>query len=236
MDWAEFARQQGFEGVIADPYKICYELGIDVVYRDTDNDGYLICSNGCKIIIISNRISNKHRRRFIVSHELGHFLLHGESMYCCKNLYDTNSDRLNSINQEQQANAFASELLLPKIKLKEYLPDGLIKFSNISRLADAFNVSMTMCARKAIQLSKMGSEILLVYNGDRLSWYSTSNPELSDINIFKSKYQRLSNLYCHIGSVIKWRSGMTSQNMDVEEFIPYDNQKLILIPNVKNIL
>ena len=28
MDWAEFARQKGSEGVIADPYKICYELGL----------------------------------------------------------------------------------------------------------------------------------------------------------------------------------------------------------------
>ena len=157
-------------------------------------------------------------------------------MYCCENLYDTNNDRLNSINQEQQANAFASELLLPKMKLKEYLPENQIKFSDISRLANTFYVSMTMCARKAVQLSKTGSEILLVYNGDKLSWHSTSNPELSDINIFKSKYQRLSSLYCQTGSVIKWKSGMTSQDMDVEEFIPYDNQKLILIPNVKNIL
>ena len=76
-NWADFARQQGTEGLVADPYKICYEF-----------------------------------------------------------------------DQEQEANAFASELLLPSILLRDQLPNKIIKFADISLLANSFNVSMTMCMRR----------------------------------------------------------------------------------------
>lgn len=230
IQWVEFAREQDRDNsVIKNPYGICYQFGIDVVHRDTDNDGYLICADGCKFIIISSRIANKHRQRFIAAHELGHFLMHGESMYCCSNLYDSDIDRLNTFTQEQQANEFASELLLPQRLLKNELPEGSIHFREISRVADMYDVSMTMCARKMVQNSKLGTEALLFYSDNRLLWYTVGN--LTDLSIdLRCQYGNYRSLEESFGKIERWTQ-VTACGRDVELFTPFEGMKMVLISN-----
>jgi len=231
--WVKFAKalDNDFD-VAADPYEICYQLGIDVVIRDIENDGYLICTDGCKIIIVSSRISNRHRQRFIAAHELGHFLMHSESMYCCRDLNDADIDKLNTIGQENQANQFASEFLLPEQLLKDSLPEREIRFSDISRLADSFNVSMTMCARKSVNMSKVGTELLLLYNGDRLQWFTAASG-LVTLPDYANKYTSLVRVF---GNIPKWTIRDTVLDSEIQYFAPFGNQKLVLIPDINMLL
>ena len=67
---------------LPDPYKLCAELQIDlVINKSLKKDGYLVCCNGNKMIFVSATITNKSRKKFVISHEIGHFFIHGESLY-----------------------------------------------------------------------------------------------------------------------------------------------------------
>ncbi|MGG4344961.1 ImmA/IrrE family metallo-endopeptidase [Paenibacillus lautus] len=67
-----------------------------------------------EITIVVNKNSPAVRRNFTIAHELGHFYLH---RHLNSNFPDRASDLLNSsdIVFEKQANAFASEIVLPNI-------------------------------------------------------------------------------------------------------------------------
>lgn len=228
--WVKFAKALDNDSDIAtDPYEICYQLGIDVVIRNLEKDGYLICADGCKLVFVSSRINNKHRQRFIAAHELGHFLLHDESMYCCSDLNDADIDKLNTFTQEYEANQFASELLLPEETLYERLPERKISFADISQIADLFNVSMTMCARKTVSMSKTGSELLLFYNDDRLQWFTAGNA-IQEIPEWMQGYVgRYSKMNSQIGTIPKWRKSEVDSNVGIQYFSTYGNQKMVLI-------
>ena len=59
----------------SNPYNLCNTFGIEVIDNEPINkDGYLVCDRGCKLIFVSSNITNRHRKKFIISHELGHFL------------------------------------------------------------------------------------------------------------------------------------------------------------------
>lgn len=230
--WVAFAKALDNDADTAtDPYEICYQLGIDVVIRNLEKDGYLICADGCKLVFVSSRVNNKHRQRFIAAHELGHFLLHDESMFCCSDLSDADVDKLNTFDQEYEANQFASELLLPEDILYKNLPERKISFTDISQIADLFNVSMTMCARKSVSMSKAGSELLLFYNDDRLQWFTAGNVIQTIPEWMQGYVGRYSKMTRQIGTISKWRNTVVDSNTAIQYFSTYGNQKMVLIPD-----
>ena len=172
----------------ADPYQLSKILGIDVVInRPTKRDGYLICESGCKLIIVSSNIRNQHRRKFIISHELGHFLMHRQQLYCCSHVSEVNCrTQINTAIQESEANAFASEFLAPYEKVKLLLPNQSLTLNDISEIAHGFDISMTFSAMKAVQCSKTENEILLCYHRGKLKWYVCPDGVLkySDIPLY----------------------------------------------------
>ena len=164
----------------ADPYEMCEMIGIEVILdKPITRDGYLVCCDGMKLIFISSRITNSHRRKFIVAHEIGHFLMHRDGLFCCSQISDYSSAVVNSSAQENEANAFASELLLPNEELKKLLPSTPIDFSTIIRIADRFDVSVTHAALQAVQSSNAENEVLLCYDGKKLKWFATENSGIS---------------------------------------------------------
>ena len=110
-------------------------------------DGYLVCCDGRKLIFINSLIQNLHRRKFIVSHEIGHFLLHRDSLYCCDNILEIGTSSINTSRQEYEANKFASEYLMPQDELIPLIPSKSLRFLDISKIANYFDVSMTSAAR-----------------------------------------------------------------------------------------
>ena len=61
------------------PFALCERIGISTITdKPLQKDGYLVCSDGLKLIFVSSNIQNQHRREFVVAHEIGHFLMHQE--------------------------------------------------------------------------------------------------------------------------------------------------------------
>lgn len=182
---AEFARDIYNKKTLSiNPFAISDKLGIEIISdKPMKKDGYLICSDGLKLIFVSSNITNLHRKRFVIAHELGHFFLHRDKLYSCENVSEVNVIKANSFQQEQEANLFASELLLPNDKLKLFLPKESLKFNDISFIANKFNVSMTFAAIKCVKNSNTESEMLLCYKGRRLLWYITPETQYISPNL-----------------------------------------------------
>ena len=111
--------------------QLCRELGIKICHTESTHiDGTLLIHKDQKIILISSSLPHE-RRRFTVALELGHYLLSHQratftldspESWCCKN--------------ERAANAFAAEILMPKIAIQS------LHYKHTTRdLAQIFKVS-----------------------------------------------------------------------------------------------
>lgn len=145
---------------IADSYKInltCYDLGDEI-------SGMLVL-NGEHATIGFNCNNIPQRQRFTIAHELGHYFLHkpkGNDVFIDKDFLvriyrgdKTYTDR--ETKQEQEANAFAAALLMPKsfidaeIRKKELF--HLNETDLINELSRTFDVSV---AAMSFRLTNIG--------------------------------------------------------------------------------
>ncbi len=121
---------------------ICEGLGLEYVELDDPNelDGALLEMNGIQVAML-NRAKSFIRGRFTLAHELAHiFLEHGK-----RDFYDAEVARELGEDipenkkpaKEQEADAFASELLIPTEQLKKYQNE----LKNLEKVADIFKVS-----------------------------------------------------------------------------------------------
>lgn len=208
---------------------VCEELGIKIIDEyPLDKDGYLICQKGKKIILVNSQVNNRHRKKFIIAHELGHFLLHRDQLYCCDHISDVTQQNINSHVQESEANVFASELLIPQMELKKYIPIAPVKFDNIFDIATTFDVSVTHAAMQAVLASNDESEVLICYYKHSRKWYLSSHkytyprmiPEECPVNLPPTTFA--TNV---TGEWTELYSGMVHQ----EIFCPYGDLYLVLL-------
>lgn len=133
-------------------------LGISIQYSATDEEvsGFLYRDAGGTTIIGVNSNHHQNRQRFTIAHELGHFLLHvrsgvhvdstmnGPLVLLRSELSSEGRDL-----EEIEANAFASELLMPALlfehDLQVYAPLDLMDDHTLddafSELASRYQVS-----------------------------------------------------------------------------------------------
>lgn len=99
-------------------HKIVRHVGVHIAKQKFTGDvsGILFREDGEATIGV-NRDHHKHRQRFTIAHELGHYLLHpGQPLIVDKQVRVNYRDRVSSLatdRQEIEANAFAAQLLMP---------------------------------------------------------------------------------------------------------------------------
>lgn len=111
-------------------------------------------------IILVKANGNQHRRRFTVGHELGHFLLpwHRQTQFSCtsESIKDTTGESkvIRGQEMEAEANAFASELLMPSSVFKKRLRSfGEPDLAHVVELSAHFYTSIEATARRFVNLS-----------------------------------------------------------------------------------
>lgn len=100
-------------------------------------------------IVLLNSAGHRYRSHFTVAHEIGHFILHRKLMnaFCCTP--ESNSPE----PLEQEANTFASELLMPLDKLWPYIteypiPDTLTASRHLGVSQAAINLRIATWRRQ----------------------------------------------------------------------------------------
>lgn len=133
-----------------------YDLGVDV-------SGVLVLKDG-KATIGLNPNDSKVRRRFTIAHELGHFFLeHQRGGLFVDNhkknfavMYRDAQSSTGEILQEQEANAFAAAILMPRELLESWTKKfnfDLTDESDLKTLANQFKVSSQAMA---IRIANLG--------------------------------------------------------------------------------
>ena len=108
-------------------------------------------------ILINTNIPNLHRKRFTLAHEIGHVYLHvrtgKQSMFQCSE-NDIYSGGGNNNMFEEEANEFASSLLMPESAVYPIIRKDDLSWSQVGKIQRLCDVSLEAAARKVITLSK----------------------------------------------------------------------------------
>ncbi len=103
------------------------------------------------IIRLPNTETNQPRKRFSIAHELGHFLLDHASISL--EMVCSEKDMMNwyAMDQETEANFFASELLMPEKLVKKQCDVKTVSFEPVKKIADNFQTSLTSAAIRFVK-------------------------------------------------------------------------------------
>lgn len=124
--------------------------------------GRVVFRNGLGLITVNSKITNPHRRRFVLAHELGHLVMHKESQifFDCDARSFTDWNRIRP--EETEANQFASEILMPESDVKNFIQNTEVSLEQVEQISERYQVSFTAAA---IRLSRVGnSPMYVVYS------------------------------------------------------------------------
>ena len=132
-------------------------------------DARLIREGDKGIIRVNSNIHNIGRKRFSIAHELGHWELHPTISQL--DLYtETNFEEYKTNPMEQEADIFASELLMPTKLFRSLCVDITPNFKAIQSLADKFRTSLSATALRFIDETNHPCIIVFSQNGTVKWW------------------------------------------------------------------
>lgn len=117
-------------------------------------------------ILLSDRVRELEVRRFVIAHELGHYVLRHPSpsvAEMCDPLARRNRRKNDTI--EAEANAFASELLMPEALVRPACAGAPASLDAVLRIARAFRVSVRASAIRFTELSNAACAAVLSEHG-----------------------------------------------------------------------
>lgn len=148
------------------------------------------------IITISTAVQNAQRRRFSIAHEVGHLEMHTQlrKVFVCTpgDIRDTNGQRTTDDLMEQEANAFAANLLMPARFFAPLCAGSDPDLEVIAELARTFDTSLTATAIRYSDLCDAACAVVYATQGS-VKWYHTS-PAFRELGLRLDTRGRLSPL------------------------------------------
>ncbi|MDX2086353.1 MAG: ImmA/IrrE family metallo-endopeptidase [Kofleriaceae bacterium] len=130
---------------------------------------------GGRTIISVRRDLSSEARRFAVAHELGHLEVHPNTSYLGLCTDDDMTSAYRESGHEQEANAFAAELLMPESLFGRGCDVPRVSWQPVERLATAFEVSLTSAAMRFVELCP--ERVALVCSKDKRILWSWRGPD-----------------------------------------------------------
>jgi uncharacterized protein DUF955 len=154
---------------------IAYEMG--ALVRDIPMTGAVgrLSSLGSRAIIsISTSVTFEGRRRWTVAHELGHFLLHRDHNQI-QLLQEASVEEHYDQGIEREANAFASEFLMPERLWTKHVDVKRPDLDIVRGLAKQYQVSLMGAAIRFVKLCPERCAVVFA-KGRRVQWFA-AGPE-----------------------------------------------------------
>lgn len=164
-------------GPPVDPWLVIERLsasGYPIGLVEDSFDGFEGCTmrkDGRSVIVLNKSFTYLPRKRFTLSHEIGHVHLptHDGRFQCAGDIENPHAKRL-----ESEANDFASELLLPTDWLVNDIGYASPSLELIRQLsADRYGTSLTATALKVVALASEPC-ILILSENNRVKWAQKS--------------------------------------------------------------
>lgn len=148
---------------IIDLFKECERLGYKLLRYPLGEEADLgfVVKKDNDMVIFTNTCSRLAREIFTLAHEIGHIVLHMEKVMSFIDDTITISGR-STDEKEQEANYFASCLLMPEDEVDKFLDLEIADFKtnglsamDIARIMSEFNVSFEMALNRLENLGKI---------------------------------------------------------------------------------
>jgi hypothetical protein len=235
----------GGSSLPVDPYEISQRL--EIVVKEDNCEGYtgmILVVDGQALISIKSAIREHSRKRFTVSHELGHYcipehLAGGLTFYKCTDRDLDTFDKRG--NKESEANEFAAELLMPEDVFRERIMLKDLSYGLIEELVDEFETSLTATGIRFVKLSgdyalvcSEKSCIKWFIKGDEFPFYLRAGGGLDkeSIAIENFKGKNLPKSFETVPAYAWLDDYKLKEDMEVQELaiaLPYYNQVLSFI-------
>lgn len=146
--------------------EIANSIGLIVKFVPIEgSEGRIIMNESNGIISINSKIKYQEKINFIIAHEIGHFLLHKGISPLFSDSYKSLSDWYRKGSHEQQANEFASELLMPELLFRHLIDNKKMEMKLIDELSSYFHVSRMAICFKYVTHGNFPSMIIYIENG-----------------------------------------------------------------------
>lgn len=144
---------------------IANHLGILVKRRSLRHEeGRLLRAGSHGVIVVAEHAFRTSKWRFVVAHELGHFIRHpdADNFGVCT---DGNLADYVGSGRETEANDFAAELLMPESLFKKQCDRNRPSLHDVSELAKAFSTSLTSTALRFVYFAPEPCAVVHSTNG-----------------------------------------------------------------------
>ena len=184
--------------------RYCPRSPIDRVYGDSlEGLEGLLTSNVARtkwLIAYNTDVPWPGRIRFTIAHEFGHYLLHRQwqtKFMCSEAITKSAVDALRQM--EQEADQFASALLMPMGDLKQQVAGQPISFERLENLQLRYGVSITALASKWIDVAPQRA-VLVAITHNRLLWARSNEAAYRSGAVFATRrktYSVPADSYAH---------------------------------------
>ena len=152
---------------------IAIDNGATVKYRSLGGCEARLVAGATGAVISISTSSNDGRQRFSLAHELAHWITDRKSgTYLCAK-EDIGPHNAEAKSVEAEANAYASQLILPTYLVDPWMSGRKISLDVASQLGKGFNASLTAAAIKLVSRS-MTPACLVCHNQSKLMWFRRS--------------------------------------------------------------
>lgn len=153
---------------------IAHSLGAKVKYRPLKSCEARIVGQDGRAIITVDTATKFRRRRFSIGHELGHWHRHRGLCLKCRSAdigRQTSDGRRTPPTAELQADAYASDLLLPGYIFRPLAGDfDRLTLEAVKMLADRFQTSITATAIRALGTNRFPT-LLVCHSQEGMRWF-----------------------------------------------------------------
>lgn len=148
---------------------IAADLGAIVRYAHLDGSEARIVGNGDRAII-TVASGGRPRQRFSIAHEIGHWVeRHGRGGFLCgKEDIAPQNDQTKSA--EAQANAFASQLVLPSYLFDPMVAGLPVTLDTADKIGKEFQASLTATAIKMVRVAAKPA-LVVCHSQEKREWF-----------------------------------------------------------------
>lgn len=156
-----------------DPYRVARAHNVLVIEREAEGcDGCILVEGDAAAILVNAGIRKAERRRFTVAHELGHFALHREMLYFRRESLEEIEGEFDA-GIEAEANAFASELLMPAASVDYEFATQEPSWFVVDQMQARYSVSLTAAALRLVKSSHYSCALAFIRDG-MITWVARS--------------------------------------------------------------
>jgi Zn-dependent peptidase ImmA (M78 family) len=149
-----------------DMEEIAWACDLAVNRKEMDgSEGRILMNEKTAFISVNSKIDYQPKVNFIIAHEIGHAVLHRKQFPLYNDTNKTLSDWYANGIHETEANAFATELLMPTNLFVKKIKTRKLDLSLIESVADYFGSSKTATFIRYKDLGEFPVMIIFIENG-----------------------------------------------------------------------